>query len=172
MKFIFLTFFSTLICLSAQITKFYVAAVPVIDNKPINSSANTQHCDTLRCDDEKTDNLICTVSESGSIASFHSECGVNLINCYQRAYNASQYQIISRKACAHKDYLYMRGKCDKLKCENGQPEKAVCATNGSGTGLFKSACHIEILNCYQKIYARPQYRVVASKNCAKIQGWH
>lgn len=135
---------------------YHVSGDPILDINNINANNKVEQCDALRCDDEKKENLICAASATGSIASFHSECGVNLINCYQQAYNAPQYHIISRKACAHKDILYMRGKCDKLKCENGEPEKAVCATNGTGTGLFKSACHIEILNCYQKIYARPR----------------
>lgn len=122
-------------------------------------------CDLLNCDHEPDDNdkvVVCAATGTGSIATFRSECGVKLLNCYQRRHGAATYRIITRKACAHKKVFFLRGHCDKLVCENNNeqleehyPEKHVCATNGDSIALFKSACHVEVLNCYQKLYRKP-----------------
>lgn len=138
--------------------QFYILCTPIV----ATDTANREHivtnskCDLLKCRDEQVENVVCAELESGSVATFRSECGVNLINCYQKIHNAPQYRIISRKACANKDMLFVQKRCDKLFCGNDQPEIEVCATNGSGTGIFRSICNIEILNCYQKIYSRPR----------------
>lgn len=150
----------------------------------MDDTTTVDNCDQLNCDNEseRDDVIVCATTNTGAIATFRSECGVKLLNCYQRLYAAAQYRIVSRKACAHKNIWYLRGHCDRLICENNgqqyhyllaggddgngrvvqqqqqqQPptEKRVCATNGDSMALFKSACHVEVLNCYQKMYRKP-----------------
>lgn len=135
----------------------------------VMDTTTVDDCDLLNCDNESDGdnvNVICAATNTGAIATFRSECGVKLLNCYQRLYTADQYQIISRKACARKSIWYLRGHCDSLLCDSNDqhpyyskqqqlpPEKRVCATNGDSVALFKSACHVEVLNCYQKMYRK------------------
>lgn len=140
-------------------------------------------------------NRVCAVSDTGSVAAFRSVCGVKLLNCYQKAHNGPQYHVIPPKLCAHRDILFLRGRCDQLKCEpNNYAEKPACATDGESISKFKSACHIEILNCYQRMYGKPRkflhdlnaiadawlfsflpyfktldFKQIASKNCGKMK---
>lgn len=146
--------------LAAAASSFYRLASSTKDAEVGPHITTVDDCDLLSCDNEPTNDngaVVCAVSSTGAVATFRSECGVKLLNCYQRHNTAATYRIISRKACAHKKVLFLRGHCDKLICEsNGQePEKRVCATNGDSIGLFKSACHIEVLNCYQRMYRKP-----------------
>lgn len=142
---------------------FAVAAVCVI------GSPQSDECDAMVCndggDEVRAKNLICAVSDHGAVATFRSECGVKVLNCYQRLYNGPQYWIVARKMCARRDVLFLRGRCDQLVCDTDpQPEKPACATNGDNISLFRSACHIEILNCYQRMYAKPsEYCVSRNK---------